>query len=86
MVSASVFTPPPLASLRSACCPALMVVSCVGVLHGDVILITELCERNPETLEQFRKVKGKSTPNASVNMPFPRRCLTFSPPPVCTCL
>ncbi|XP_046883704.1 AP-1 complex subunit gamma-like 2 [Hypomesus transpacificus] len=27
-----------------------------GVLHGAVILITELCERNPETLEQFRKV------------------------------
>ncbi|XP_062337288.1 AP-1 complex subunit gamma-like 2 isoform X1 [Osmerus eperlanus] len=49
------YLPPP-ASLRSACCPALMVVSCVGVLHGAVILITELCERNPETLEQFRKV------------------------------
>uniref|UniRef100_A0A668AL24 AP-1 complex subunit gamma n=1 Tax=Myripristis murdjan TaxID=586833 RepID=A0A668AL24_9TELE len=26
-----------------------------GVLHGAVVLITELCERNPETLEQFRK-------------------------------
>uniref|UniRef100_A0A673XQC3 AP-1 complex subunit gamma n=1 Tax=Salmo trutta TaxID=8032 RepID=A0A673XQC3_SALTR len=28
-----------------------------GVLHGAVVLITELCERNPDTLEQFRKVK-----------------------------
>uniref|UniRef100_A0A673XJZ4 AP-1 complex subunit gamma n=1 Tax=Salmo trutta TaxID=8032 RepID=A0A673XJZ4_SALTR len=27
-----------------------------GVLHGAVVLITELCERNPNTLEQFRKV------------------------------
>ncbi|KAM6948393.1 AP-1 complex subunit gamma-like 2 [Aplochiton taeniatus] len=27
-----------------------------GVLHGAVVLITELCERNPETLEQFRKM------------------------------
>uniref|UniRef100_A0A8C7RWR2 Adaptor related protein complex 1 subunit gamma 2 n=1 Tax=Oncorhynchus mykiss TaxID=8022 RepID=A0A8C7RWR2_ONCMY len=27
-----------------------------GVLHGAVVLITELCERNPDTLEQFRKV------------------------------
>uniref|UniRef100_A0A8C7KJI6 AP-1 complex subunit gamma n=1 Tax=Oncorhynchus kisutch TaxID=8019 RepID=A0A8C7KJI6_ONCKI len=26
-----------------------------GVLHGAVVLITELCERNPDTLEQFRK-------------------------------
>ncbi|KAM4604866.1 AP-1 complex subunit gamma-like 2 isoform 2-T2 [Polymixia lowei] len=26
-----------------------------GVLHGAVVLITELCERNPETLVQFRK-------------------------------
>lgn len=26
-----------------------------GVLHGAVVLITELCERSPETLEQFRK-------------------------------
>uniref|UniRef100_A0A1A8P6D0 AP-1 complex subunit gamma n=1 Tax=Nothobranchius pienaari TaxID=704102 RepID=A0A1A8P6D0_9TELE len=26
-----------------------------GVLHGAVVLITELCERNPETLERFRK-------------------------------
>ncbi|XP_076018315.1 AP-1 complex subunit gamma-like 2 [Genypterus blacodes] len=26
-----------------------------GVLHGAVVLITKLCERNPETLEQFRK-------------------------------
>uniref|UniRef100_A0A3Q3L0A7 Adaptor related protein complex 1 subunit gamma 2 n=1 Tax=Labrus bergylta TaxID=56723 RepID=A0A3Q3L0A7_9LABR len=25
------------------------------VLHGAVVLITELCERNPETLERFRK-------------------------------
>ncbi|XP_062284567.1 AP-1 complex subunit gamma-like 2 isoform X1 [Scomber scombrus] len=27
----------------------------LGVLHGAVVLITELCERNPETLERFRK-------------------------------
>uniref|UniRef100_A0A8C2XDJ8 AP-1 complex subunit gamma n=1 Tax=Cyclopterus lumpus TaxID=8103 RepID=A0A8C2XDJ8_CYCLU len=26
-----------------------------GVLHGAVVLIIELCERNPETLERFRK-------------------------------
>lgn len=26
-----------------------------GVLHGAVVLITELCERSPETLVQFRK-------------------------------
>ncbi|XP_026168885.1 AP-1 complex subunit gamma-like 2 [Mastacembelus armatus] len=26
-----------------------------GVLHGAVVLITELCERNPETLKQFRQ-------------------------------
>ncbi|KAI3375291.1 hypothetical protein L3Q82_021793 [Scortum barcoo] len=26
-----------------------------GVLHGAVVLITELCEKNPETLERFRK-------------------------------
>uniref|UniRef100_A0A8C4HN74 AP-1 complex subunit gamma n=1 Tax=Dicentrarchus labrax TaxID=13489 RepID=A0A8C4HN74_DICLA len=29
-----------------------------GVLHGAVVLITELCERNQETLERFRKVPG----------------------------
>lgn len=27
-----------------------------GVLHGAVVLITELCARNPDTLDQFRKV------------------------------
>ncbi|XP_066578988.1 AP-1 complex subunit gamma-like 2 isoform X2 [Amia ocellicauda] len=27
-----------------------------GVLHGSVVLITELCERSPETLAHFRKV------------------------------
>ncbi|KAK5602964.1 AP-1 complex subunit gamma-1 [Crenichthys baileyi] len=26
-----------------------------GVLHGTVVLITELCERSPEALERFRK-------------------------------
>ncbi|XP_017326855.1 AP-1 complex subunit gamma-like 2 [Ictalurus punctatus] len=26
-----------------------------GVLHGAMVLITELCNRNPDTLEQFRK-------------------------------
>uniref|UniRef100_A0A672LBF0 AP-1 complex subunit gamma n=1 Tax=Sinocyclocheilus grahami TaxID=75366 RepID=A0A672LBF0_SINGR len=26
-----------------------------GVLHGAVVLITELCEHNPDTLDQFRK-------------------------------
>ncbi|KAI7809164.1 AP-1 complex subunit gamma-like 2 [Triplophysa rosa] len=26
-----------------------------GVLHGAVVLITQLCERNPDTLAQFRK-------------------------------
>uniref|UniRef100_A0A8C7RVU8 AP-1 complex subunit gamma n=1 Tax=Oncorhynchus mykiss TaxID=8022 RepID=A0A8C7RVU8_ONCMY len=30
--------------------------SWLRVLHGAVVLITELCERNPDTLEQFRKV------------------------------
>uniref|UniRef100_A0A673XR94 Adaptor related protein complex 1 subunit gamma 2 n=1 Tax=Salmo trutta TaxID=8032 RepID=A0A673XR94_SALTR len=30
-------------------------VSTLWVLHGAVVLITELCERNPDTLEQFRK-------------------------------
>lgn len=30
--------------------------SSAGVLHGAVVLITELCERSPETLERFRKV------------------------------
>lgn len=29
---------------------------CTGVLHGAVVLITELCERSSETLERFRKV------------------------------
>uniref|UniRef100_A0A8C8J7P3 AP-1 complex subunit gamma n=1 Tax=Oncorhynchus tshawytscha TaxID=74940 RepID=A0A8C8J7P3_ONCTS len=33
--------------------PSIMVE--LGVLHGAVVLITELCERNPDTLEQFRK-------------------------------
>ncbi len=27
-----------------------------GVLHGAVVLITELCGRNPDTLDRFRKV------------------------------
>jgi len=27
-----------------------------GVLHGAVVLITELCVQNPDTLDQFRKV------------------------------
>ncbi|XP_041092676.1 AP-1 complex subunit gamma-like 2 [Polyodon spathula] len=27
-----------------------------GVLHGTVILITEMCERSPDTLRKFRKV------------------------------
>ncbi|KAB5579850.1 hypothetical protein PHYPO_G00199690 [Pangasianodon hypophthalmus] len=26
-----------------------------GVLHSAIVLITELCDRNPDTLEQFRK-------------------------------
>ncbi|KAM9500755.1 AP-1 complex subunit gamma-like 2 [Clarias gariepinus] len=26
-----------------------------GVLHGTIVLITELCDRNPDTLAQFRK-------------------------------
>lgn len=30
--------------------------SSAGVLHGAVVLITQLCERNPETLKRFRKV------------------------------
>lgn len=29
-----------------------------GVLHGAVVLITELCGRSPETLERFRKVRS----------------------------
>lgn len=32
-----------------------------GVVHGAVVLITELCERNSETLERFRKVWGTHT-------------------------
>uniref|UniRef100_A0A673KUB7 AP-1 complex subunit gamma-1-like n=1 Tax=Sinocyclocheilus rhinocerous TaxID=307959 RepID=A0A673KUB7_9TELE len=30
-------------------------ISCLWVLHGAVVLITELCEHNPDTLDQFRK-------------------------------
>lgn len=31
------------------------------MLHGAVVLITELCERNLETLEKFRKVQERDT-------------------------
>ncbi|KAI4902642.1 hypothetical protein NFI96_027654 [Prochilodus magdalenae] len=35
-----------------------------GVLHGAVVLITELCERNPDNLPQFRKIKtGSPSPD-----------------------
>lgn len=37
-------------------------VSGVGVLHGAVVLITELCGQNPEALERFRKVRWAHTP------------------------
>uniref|UniRef100_A0A8C1SPU1 Adaptor related protein complex 1 subunit gamma 2 n=1 Tax=Cyprinus carpio TaxID=7962 RepID=A0A8C1SPU1_CYPCA len=36
-------------------CPKIKIYSPSGVLHGAVVLITELCERNPDTLVQFRK-------------------------------
>ena len=29
----------------------------VGVLHGAVVLITQLCGQNPEALQRFRKVR-----------------------------
>jgi len=35
-------------------CNCLIVFT--GVLHGAVVLITELCVQNPDTLDQFRKV------------------------------
>lgn len=36
------------------------------MLHGAVVLITELCERSPETLERFRKVTHTRTPSFSL--------------------
>nr|XP_019964027.1 PREDICTED: AP-1 complex subunit gamma-1-like isoform X1 [Paralichthys olivaceus] len=35
---------------------SLLVEKNHGVLHGAVVLITELCERSTETLERFRKI------------------------------
>lgn len=47
-------------------CLRLCFVKCLvlftGVLHGAVVLITELCERNPDTLGQFRKVSKVNCP------------------------
>lgn len=37
----------------------------VGVLHGAVVLITELCGQNPEALGRFRKVRRTHTPLSS---------------------
>lgn len=40
----------------------MCVVRGAGVLHGAVVLITELCGQNPEALERFRKVRRAHAP------------------------
>uniref|UniRef100_A0A8C2Q1P6 AP-1 complex subunit gamma n=1 Tax=Cyprinus carpio TaxID=7962 RepID=A0A8C2Q1P6_CYPCA len=47
---------PELAELFTPSARTLLSEKNHGVLHGAVVLITELCERNPDTLVQFRKV------------------------------
>lgn len=37
--------------------PQFCLILGVGVLHGAVVLITELCGQNPEALKRFRKVR-----------------------------
>ncbi|XP_061791844.1 AP-1 complex subunit gamma-like 2 [Nerophis lumbriciformis] len=46
---------PDLGELFAPTARALLVEKHHGVLHGAVVLITELCVCNPETLERFRK-------------------------------
>uniref|UniRef100_A0A8C1ILJ0 Adaptor related protein complex 1 subunit gamma 2 n=1 Tax=Cyprinus carpio TaxID=7962 RepID=A0A8C1ILJ0_CYPCA len=46
---------PELAELFTPSARTLLSEKNHGVLHGAVVLITELCERNPDTLVQFRK-------------------------------
>ncbi|CAL8277815.1 unnamed protein product [Lota lota] len=47
---------PELGELFTPAARALLAEKNHGVLHGAVILITELCERNAQTLVQFREV------------------------------
>uniref|UniRef100_A0A8C1H6M2 AP-1 complex subunit gamma n=2 Tax=Cyprinus carpio TaxID=7962 RepID=A0A8C1H6M2_CYPCA len=47
---------PELAELFTPSARSLLSEKNHGVLHGAVVLITELCEHNPGTLDQFRKV------------------------------
>uniref|UniRef100_A0A671KW17 AP-1 complex subunit gamma n=1 Tax=Sinocyclocheilus anshuiensis TaxID=1608454 RepID=A0A671KW17_9TELE len=47
---------PELAELFTPSARTLLSEKNHGVLHGAVVLITELCKRNPDTLDQFRKV------------------------------
>uniref|UniRef100_A0A672R875 AP-1 complex subunit gamma n=1 Tax=Sinocyclocheilus grahami TaxID=75366 RepID=A0A672R875_SINGR len=46
---------PELAELFTPSARTLLSEKNHGVLHGAVVLITELCKRNPDTLDQFRK-------------------------------
>uniref|UniRef100_A0A8C1YTY6 AP-1 complex subunit gamma n=1 Tax=Cyprinus carpio TaxID=7962 RepID=A0A8C1YTY6_CYPCA len=46
---------PELAELFTPSARSLLSEKNHGVLHGAVVLITELCEHNPGTLDQFRK-------------------------------
>uniref|UniRef100_A0A672LGC6 AP-1 complex subunit gamma n=1 Tax=Sinocyclocheilus grahami TaxID=75366 RepID=A0A672LGC6_SINGR len=46
---------PELAELFTPSARSLLSEKNHGVLHGAVVLITELCEHNPDTLDQFRK-------------------------------
>ncbi|KTG37481.1 hypothetical protein cypCar_00008318 [Cyprinus carpio] len=48
---------PELAELFTPSARSLLSEKNHGVLHGAVVLITELCEHNPGTLDQFRKVR-----------------------------
>uniref|UniRef100_A0A671QUV1 AP-1 complex subunit gamma-1-like n=1 Tax=Sinocyclocheilus anshuiensis TaxID=1608454 RepID=A0A671QUV1_9TELE len=47
---------PELAELFTPSARSLLSEKNHGVLHGAVVLITELCEHNPDTLDQFRKL------------------------------
>ncbi|XP_048867521.1 AP-1 complex subunit gamma-like 2 [Brienomyrus brachyistius] len=47
---------PELAELFNTAARALLTEKNHGVLHGAVVLITELCERNPSALPHFRKI------------------------------
>lgn len=52
------------------------------MLHGAVVLITELCGQNPEALERFRKVRWAHTPLISdvllARFTITRCCCVFS--------